>query len=55
VTPDAEAQAFALHPHLRGAEDLRMGGEFLAAWAAVTAPESKRSKQFMADCGFHPR
>lgn len=52
VSPDIEAQAFALYPYLRGAQDLTMGGEFLAAWAAVTAPVSKRSKQFMADCGF---
>ena len=54
VSPDTEAQAFALYPHLRGAEDLTMGGEFLAAWAAVTAPDSKQSKQFMAECGFSP-
>ena len=52
VSPDTEAPAFALYPHLRGIQDLSMGGEFLAAWAAVTAPASTRSRQFMADCGF---
>lgn len=54
VTPDTEAHAFALYPHLRGTENLRMDDGFLAAWAAVTAPDSKQSKKFMVQCGFPP-
>ncbi|WP_306602698.1 hypothetical protein [Azonexus sp.] len=52
VSPDTEAQAFALYPHPWGSKDLSDDAGFLAAWAAVTAPYSQRSKQFMIDCGF---
>lgn len=52
VSSDSEAQAFGLYPHLRGSKDLSMDGDFLAAWAAVTAPNSQKSKRFFEECGF---
>ncbi len=54
VISDTEAHAFALYPHLQQVEDLAIRGEFLMAWAAVTAPDAQRSKQFLSDCGFRP-
>ncbi len=55
VIPDTEAHAFALYPYLRGASDLIMDDQFLKAWAAVTAPDSERSKRFFAELGFELR
>lgn len=51
VIPDTQAQAFSIHSHKWREGEITTAGSFLAAWAAVTAPESQRSKLFMADCG----
>lgn len=51
VTPDTEANAFMLYPHLRGDADFKIDGDFLAAWHAVTAPGSHRSQVFLSDRG----
>lgn len=51
VDPDNQAQAFALYPQQWREGKITTAGPFLAAWAAVTAPESQRSKLFMAEFG----
>ncbi|WP_155738146.1 hypothetical protein [Sphingobium yanoikuyae] len=51
VSPDTEAQAFALYPHLRNASDLAFDRPFLDAWAAVTAPRSSHAQDFMKQHG----
>lgn len=54
VSPDTEAQAFALYPHLRNASDLAFDRPFLDAWAAVTAPRSSHARRFAQQLGIRP-
>ncbi|WP_137405729.1 hypothetical protein [Sphingobium sp. MP9-4] len=54
VSPDTEAQAFALYPHLRNASDLAFDRPFLDAWAAVTAPRSSHARRFAQQLGILP-